>query len=210
MGGVGSGNWWRLAKKATTEDLFSIDIRWLKQHDYLKSGTSGFLSWSYGGNELGSVSYSIKHDSIVLDYGYRQDGSKWDLVKQEISFDFTPCNFGGYRKWFLCPHCCKRVAVLYGVDRYFLCRHCYNLTYSCQQETPPFRLLNKAQKIRKRLGASTCTDDPIVDKPKGMHQKTFDRLKHDAYDASDRAWECMVDRFGASTLEQFGMYKHQE
>ncbi len=77
---------------------------------------------------------------------------------------------------------------MYMADKYFLCRHCYNLTYSCQQESPPFRLLSKAQKIRERLGACPCTDDPIFEKLKGMHWKTINRLKEAAYRASDQSW----------------------
>jgi hypothetical protein len=77
-----------------------------------------------------------------------------------------------------------------------------NLSYACQQETPPFRLLRKAQKIRAILGAGPDTDEPIFVKPKGMHQKTFDRLKGQAYKANEQAWEAMAQKVGIDMLSQ--------
>lgn len=208
MSGTGSGYWYRWDKKTTTESQHRIDIRWLKKHGYLKTGVSGSLSWSCRGEKTASIGFKTSARGIALDYRHRACDGEWEPVKQEISFDLTSCHYGGYRKWFFCPHCWKRVAILYGAGKYFLCRHCYNLTYPCQQESPPFRLLSKAQKIRARLGASPCTDNPILEKPKGMHWKTFNRLKREAYEASDRAWECMANRFGVGVMEQFGVQKY--
>ncbi len=54
----------------------------------------------------------------------------------EIPLTKTPCPFGGYRYWFVCPmtrdgaNCGRRVGVLYLDDAYFACRHCHDLTYS--------------------------------------------------------------------------------
>ncbi len=203
MGSIGSGNWYRWNKKATTESQHRIDIRWLKKHGYLTPGISLSLSWSCNGEQTGSIGFETTTKGIVLNYRHRAHGGDWEPVKQEILFDSTPCYYGGHRKWFLCPHCWRRVAILYGAGKYFLCRHCYNLTYSCQQESPAFRLLSKAQKIRRRLGASECTDDPIIDKPKGMHWKTFNRLKQAAYLASDQSWGYMEEKYGAKLIERY-------
>jgi hypothetical protein len=43
----------------------------------------------------------------------------------------------------------------------------------------PLRLrsLRRARKLRRRLRAGSGVGDPIWDKPKGMHWRTFDRLK---------------------------------
>ena len=197
MGGQGSGQCCRWDSKKTTESQYRVDIRWLRKQGYLKSGTSGLISWSCGDEQTGSVRYRIDPDHLVLNYRCRLYGCEWEDVKQEISFDQTPCNYGGYRLWFCCPHCQKRVAILYVTGKLFLCRHCCNLTYACQQESPPFRLTSKAQKIRNPLGTNLCTDEPIIDKPKGMHWKTFERLKKEAYDASDQSWQEMKKMLGA-------------
>lgn len=40
----------------------------------------------------------------------------------------------------------------------------------------------------KRWGGSLCTNEPIWDKPKGMHWNTFERLKREAEEATARTW----------------------
>lgn len=77
----------------------------------------------------------------------------WIEVEQAIRLDITACNYGGFRQWFLCFCCQRRVAILYGAGKHFLWRHCYNLAYSSQQEGKMDRLLRKARKIRNNLGA---------------------------------------------------------
>ena len=40
----------------------------------------------------------------------------------------TACNYGGYRKWFVCK-CGRRASVFY-FSRYWQCRHCVGLQLS--------------------------------------------------------------------------------
>ena len=40
-----------------------------------------------------------------------------------------------------------------------------------------YRGLTRAQKLRERLGGSLCIDDPFPAKPKGMHWKTYAKLR---------------------------------
>ena len=173
-----------LAGKRTTENQISIDIRWLKKQRYLRQGHIGSLSWSCRGEQAGFILYHMEKDRMVLIYNYRQDGGEWEPVKQAVYFDRTPCNYGGHRAWFLCPNCWKRVAVLYGAGKYFLCRHCYNLAYASQQEGVLDRLLRRERNIRVRLGAIQNLFEPVLFKPKNMHQKTFDRLRMQAKHAN--------------------------
>jgi hypothetical protein len=74
---------------------------------------------------------------------------------QIIGLDRTPCRFGGERLWFRCPACKRRAVVLYDIRRRFRCRHCADLRYATQQADPTARMQIKAQRIRRRLGAST-------------------------------------------------------
>jgi len=172
--------------KDVVEDYISLDINWLNREGNLRPGCHSSISWTRGGEPCGSISLAAHESQITLSYTNTRDGKSED-VKQPISISRTPCNYGGTRPWFLCPHCCRRVSKLYAAGKYFLCRHCYSLAYHSQQITEPNRLLNKAQAIRKRLGASQSCWDPIDSKPKGMHWKTFERLKHQALVAGDRA-----------------------
>lgn len=126
MGGYGSGNWLRWNSKSTTESQHRIDIRWLKKQGYLRPGKFGSLSWSRGDKKTGSIGFRMEADRMFLNYRHRPHDGEWENVVQTVSFDRTPCNYGGHRSWFLCPQCCRRVAVIYGAGKYFLCRHCHD------------------------------------------------------------------------------------
>jgi len=196
MGGRGSGNWYRWDSKKTTESQHRVDIRWMKKQGYLRKGCMGSLTWSCRGEKTGSIWYRVEKDEIVLNYRHKSSSGEWEPLEQALQIDRTPCNYGGYRVWFLCPHCGRRVLVLYGAGRYFICRQCYNLSYSSQQENEPDRLMRKARKIRARLGASNNLTEPILFKPKNMHQKTFDRLRKEADQANELSWLIMGQRLG--------------
>jgi len=196
MGGYGSGSWSRWNSKSTTESQHRIDIRWLKKQGYLQPGNFGSLSWSRRNKETGSIGFRMEADRMVLKYRHRLHNGEWEKVEQTVSFDRTPCNYGGHRTWFLCPRCWKRVAVLYGSGKYFFCRHCCDLTYASQQESKPYRLLRKARKIRERMGGSTNLSDSFPDKPKNMHWKTYWRLLDRAEHASTVSWLILGQRLG--------------
>jgi hypothetical protein len=70
-----------------------------------------------------------------------------------VPLEWTACNFGGERPWFLCPGigCVRRVTILYGPVKYFLCRYCYDLRYESQCKDKKDRALKRAQKITPRL-----------------------------------------------------------
>jgi hypothetical protein len=194
MGGYGSGKRWN--SKSTTESQHGIDIRWLKKQGYLRPGNAGLLSWSSRGKRTGSIGYRMETDRMILNYRYRPHGGEWEHVEQTISFNRTPCNYGGFRTWFLCPRCWRRIEVLYGAGKYFLCRHCHDLTYASQQESKEDRLMRKARKIRERLGASNNLMEPILFKPKNMHRKTFERLRKEEKHVNDLSWIIAGQRFG--------------
>ena len=187
MGGFGSGSWYRWNSKNTTESQHRIDVRLLKRWGYLKgdSLSIGRWSWSRNGEQAGSVGFRVDSDHMVLNYRHRNLGGEWEAIEQHIHLDRTPCNYGGFRRWFLCPRCSRRVLVLYGAGKYFLCRHCHRLTYSSQQENFADRMMSKARKIRTRMDKNNCLFDQFPLKPKYMHWKTYYRL-HDKAERANR------------------------
>ena len=100
-------------------------------------------------------------------------------MHEPVSLDWTACNFGGERPWFVCPGagCNRRVAILYGPGRYFLCRRCYDLVYESQREYEMNRALRRTQTIRERLGGGANMKSPFPERPKGMHHETYWRLR---------------------------------
>ena len=59
-------------------------------------------------------------------------------------------------------------------------------------------MLTKAQDIRRNLGGSASLLDPIPDKPKGMHWKTYWRLRHQSEQAESMALRGMARRLGVA------------
>ena len=149
----------------------------MNKHGYLQTGVNSRLTWRSDRMETGSICIRVESNKLVLNYRCQLYRGKWEDIEQTIFFDRTPCNFGGHRKWFLCHHCSRRVVALYCAGRYFLCRHCCDLTYGSQQEEPHYRLLRKSIKIREKLGDNYCYTEFIPPKPKGMHWKTYYRLR---------------------------------
>ncbi len=124
----------------------------------------------------GNIIYTMHENTMILNFRWQSYWDEdWQSVEQTIWFSRTHCNYGGQRKWFLCPHCNKRVAILYGADVRFLCRHCYRLPYASQGENYFDRMERKANKINLQLDPDGLDDD-YYNKPKGMHWKTFNRL----------------------------------
>jgi len=136
----------------------------------------GSLSWTCGGKPSGSIHYRVEPDTLILEYRTQPYGGEWQDVTERVPLEYSPCNYGGFRPWLHCPHCNRRVAVLYGGAR-FLCRHCRGLAYASQQETPADRLLRKARSIKERLGGSGNMLERFPSKPKGMHWTTYWRLR---------------------------------
>jgi hypothetical protein len=133
---------------------------------------------------------------VILNYRSRS-GGEWQPVEYPVYLEWTPCNFGGRRAWFVCPArgCGRRVAILYG-GSIFACRHCHRLAYPSQRETWDDRAARRADRIRARLGWERGILNAKGLKPKGMHWRTFERLEaeHDAF--VDAAVAGMVERLG--------------
>jgi hypothetical protein len=180
MGGLGSGRRSSYSGKAETHDSLPLDIRKISRKGLLEPG-SGF-SWQWFVNEQKVAGISIRvgfNQCMTLSY---RKASTGEVVEQRVQTQTSTCHLGGKRHWFTCPRCSKRVAVLYAPGKYFACRQCEGLGYATQKEGAGDRATTRADKIRKRLGWMPGILNGEGDKPKGMHWKTYKRLKghHDA------------------------------
>jgi len=130
---------------------------------------------------------------VLLKYRSRSFGEDWSDVEQRVAVVWTPCRFGGERPWFVCSvasngvYCGRRVIKLYGAGRLFACRHCYRLAYASQLESAQQRGLWMSQKIRMRLGGSASMLGEFPEKPKGMHWRTYNRLRRMHDKAEERS-----------------------
>jgi hypothetical protein len=110
-------------------------------------------------------------------------------VEQLAPIVLMPCRFGGWRRYFRCPGCGRRAMKLYGAGRQFRCRHCCQLAYPSQREDRFDRALRRANNIRMRLGGEPGMLSPFPQRPKGMHERTYERLRSEAWEAELRAQE---------------------
>lgn len=183
MGGIGSGRR-NQGGKSTTSDHWVLDARRLQRDGLLIPGRFFDLSWSRNGETIASIQVRTETDELTLIYRHKSCDGDWQAVECPVRLDWTPCNYGGRRAWFICPAkgCGRRVAILYS-GGIFACRHCYQLVYACQLESDDDRAARRADRIRTRLGWQPGILNYAGGKPKGMRWRTFKRLtgQHDTF-----------------------------
>ncbi|WP_459922986.1 hypothetical protein [Desulfatiferula olefinivorans] len=172
MGGPGSGRKFRHQKPLTGE-VPGIDIRDIKKSCGLIPGSQLYFQWA----RICQIHYRLNvavHDGyLFLSFSSLRNG-----FKQQIDITYTDCHFGSQRPWFTCPHCGKRVAILYAGEDRFLCRVCSNITYASCNETPLERNFRKLNKLREIIGAERGAFHPLpLLKPKNMHEKKWVEIR---------------------------------
>lgn len=185
MGGLGSGGHHHGHVKNITDDYRSIDVRRWKRDGLLNPHTRFIWQWACHGEVTASILVYTEQDRVIVSYRHCVHNADGKTERYPIPIEWTNCNFGGQRPWFLCPirGCGRRVAILYG-GNLFACRHCYQLSYASQRETWDERAARRADRIKVKLGWKPGILNPKGWlKPKGMHWSTFERLntEHDAF-----------------------------
>jgi len=179
MGGFGSGRRNQNGKD-TTNDYRSLDVRRLQRGNLLRSGLCFSLEWTSKRQTLPSMIVQVETDKLTLNYRHQSTSSGWQDKEYPIKLNWASCNYGGKRAWFICPAngCGRRVAKLFlNSSGSFACRHCNHLAYASQRETVSDRALRLTRNVRQELGWEPSLMDQNVPKPKGMHWKTYRRLR---------------------------------
>ena len=175
--------YWGLGRR-TVEQTCSIEIGALQRDGYFVAPKQGWRIWRWGSEITGTARIEW-------------NGTQLQIRNQLIHIGRTPCRFGGHRLWFVCV-CGRHVSALYSPNgRPWACRHCYRLTYATRQAIPRDRQLLRAQRIRHRLGGSRNMLEPFPPRPKGMHRRTYERLRrvHDfADEKAMMGWAQWLDR----------------
>lgn len=157
--------------------------------------------WSMRGERVASIQLRADFACVVLMYSHCSWDAEWIREEYPVSLEWIPCYFGGERAWLLCPWpgCGRRVAVLRGGNKFY-CRQCWNLAYESQNEAAWDRALTKAQSIRVKLGGEPGFAYDFPSKPKGMHWRTYYRLKRQSEDAEALSWSPWIYRMLARTV----------
>jgi len=201
MGGIGSGSWYRWSKKSTTGNYHQLRMSRLVKLGVIKPNImqSGGWQWTEDGKEVASIGYSV--NTVDMSCPYIQliyTSNKTENIDYRVYLKTTRPHYGGVRWWFGCQgkECGRCVAVLYG-GKYFVCRHCYRLAYQTQNQAAFDRMCDRAFSIARQLGH----DGNVIDgfygkKPKGMHQKTYNRKKEEMERLATQGMAGATARFG--------------
>ena len=171
MGGLGSG---RVSsrRRGKVEHTRFIRAEWVKEKKpTLETGMATKVNWTQDGKPYGEAGVSLFGNQLHVAYRQRAVGdAEWQDVHEIIEVSYTTPHFGGKRLWLHCPHCGRRVGVLY-CREVVACRQCLHLCYRTEGEDTIDRLRSKAEKLKKRLGGNP------YQRPKGMHERTFTNLR---------------------------------
>lgn len=209
MGGFGSGrNYY--AATPDVESCRRLNSDSLSDLADCEDGERVTISWGDDTSiraRVVNTSQSDRADGIRLTYTAHADG---DSTQHEyrVPFDYTEPHFGGVRVWFECPRCGTRRGKLYlpPSQQRFACRECYGLQYRSSRDSG-----NKMKRARQRYKKAFAKADKdnrtphpegepwAPEKPKGMHQETFEQLKEDLRAAKDEwyaAFRVGLEKYG--------------
>jgi hypothetical protein len=201
MGGFGSGRP-SGSGRPKVEGCRSLDVNRLHSGGCLRSGWSGIWQWTQDGERVAWINLFAAFDRLHLTYRVRVVGGDREDVSESVRIVRVSCRYGGDRPYFVCPGvaksttCGRRVTKLYLPGRYFLCRDCNRLSYTSQSEGGLDRSLRRANKIRQRLDGDPGMVSPFPKKPKGMWQRTHQRLLKRTFAIEMRAEEAMGRHIG--------------
>ena len=183
MGGIGSGNH---GGKTTVEGGLRLSLGKLIRDRLFRPGEAwgGSIVWvdTRTGKRVATIDYEAhmtdaERSWVRLRYAVTRWNGETHNADYRVALVTTPQPFGGQRWWFVCPKTGRRAGKLYlpsGAVT-FASRHAYRLAYSSQRAGPRDRALNRAFRLRERLGSDGGIGE-YVEKPKWMRWRTFDRL----------------------------------
>lgn len=196
MGGFGSGRYAAGYErgKQVVEQYPVIDIKQFKKFLY-ESRKTEYVS-SNDDNVLLIKEIIVDPEEMNIHIVFK---GKEDLVY----IDKTACHFGGWRHWFNCPCCNKRVGKLYHGHYGFACRECYNLNYLSQQlsKTDSYYHNLQAERIAKKIDPHYKMDyshPRFPNKPKYMKFIPYFKLQKKFYNHIDKSWSLFLR--GASRI----------
>lgn len=162
----------RPAYKRKTTSCCRLDIPKMAGDGFLRPGRRFPWVWSADGRECASVYVVVAESQILLQYSHQGTS-----VSFPIDLTRSSCNYGGSRLWACCPQCRHRVGTLYLTGSAWACRKCARLSYPSQSDDETGRAWRAQYKIEARLAGGKGEWNGWR-KPKGMHKRTFDRLRY--------------------------------
>jgi hypothetical protein len=162
----------------TVDRYLALDIRKLNRLN-LALGKLNLIQLDRGNQKFGSIMVEpLENENLLLQFnvqGWQEELT--NPIRQTVSISRTPGRLGE-RRWFLCPFCHRRSAILYSFP-YFMCRICVGLPYASRNQSAATRRLNRVVHQRLKMGGTESLWDPFPPRPKGMRQTNYERLKEE-------------------------------
>lgn len=154
--------------RTLTTECTKIAVSHVREGNLTTKGVTVTMRWSNGS----SVCLEGQSDSFLIRYTTGA-GERLQSYCDRIGYRWTPCHFGGFRLYLVCPHCQLQCMAVYGYAP-FACRKCHDLAYPSETTSGAFRLYDTGQAIANKLsGRFVLLDEPFPDRPNGMHHKTY-------------------------------------
>ncbi len=141
----------RVVHTCCIEETVWLDIRLLRAWGFLEAGRviDGEVTWRQRRMDAGSVRVRIDLRNPRAMTLAVEAGEAFDM--QTIELTRTPCRFGGWRYYFVCPRLGHRCEVLPLLDGEFASREAHGVTYGSQSEGELDRAYRKRDKLKARL-----------------------------------------------------------
>lgn len=194
MGGRGSGRRWQ-GGAPTTEDVSSVDIRWLHRQSNVMNPGKRIVKWSRCGVTTGSIALEKTASGLVFSYRLMPFGKDAVNVQCFVTLLWSDTQFGGRRPWFCCPRCGRRSAILF-ISATVACRKCLGIRHRSQNERASDRAIRRIDFLRDKLRWEPGFLNGSQWRPKGMHWSTYARLTGEYEILTDFVYAAVAVRFG--------------
>ncbi len=117
---------------------------------------------------------AVSVSGCVVTLRYERHGEK---VSSSFTTETMAMNLGGRRRFFVCPRCGRWYTMLFLSCGGAACRQCLHLKYPSSRQRAYGRAILKKKTMLHKLGVDSWLYSWEIERPKWMHQDTFERKR---------------------------------
>ena len=155
-------------RRPVIESLPKLDVRTAIRRSWLEPGTVSVTGWSDDDGFVATVEITAGGDGVdLLGLGPLEG------TNAAVEFAWSQNRYGA-RRWWSCPNCTRRVAIVYAHGRTWECRQCVGWPHRSAVLSHRQRHLYRRQCLADRCGATVATNR--IERPTGMRWRRWRRL----------------------------------
>lgn len=152
------------------------DCRQFRVQQMPEPGQRAWLRWTdERGEPVAIATLERQAEAIAIGYHWRE-GDEWHETRQTARLMAHRPSLGGVCFHIACPQCGRRALKLFDIGGRFTCKRCGDLANRSQSQGAWERALQRARRIRQRLGTDGSAGDPLPPRPKAMRWRTYQEL----------------------------------